>query len=804
MSHQSDINLLADLAYLTSPGGTLWWVQGSPAAPLLLPLASGLPVVAMSLEKCLGAPASLTSARGILVTLPADDIALAREIASKFRSAMSGPLLVRIASGGAGTKEAWNTIFIGAGWRRHPLGQLRFGGNEGEDDPTDCLLAYLPLSATEIETYSGDFLQTERALHMDMLREAGRRADAHLARYAWAAGFVRPNDVVLDAACGMGYGSVILRFGSRCRQVLGLDSSRRAVDYARTVYGAMAPQVEFRVATLPGLEFIADNSLDCVVSFETLEHLADPAAFLAEVLRTLKPGGRFLCSVPNRWVDETGRDPSPHHLQTFDLSSLLKLCGCLRLDQVIGQCAGVNDPRFSTTRRMEIFDAPPPAGELRAESVEWWLLSGIKDPLANAACPYLETVFPALLDPSAGSPGYTQGYANPWLVHSMVHGPFRLRSPLALARLAREALAQYCSGSADHGAALAILLYQAIEGSTGPELDTLESKTREHLAHQPSAPHEHRWQISLRFALAQWLLMRGDADAAQHEFLLCAAMDFADFAPHIATKSTEAALLAGRLALVAGNVTGAQDAWKRGLEIGRSLAAVPLDQVLIDREHPHVWGTGDGMREYVLALDNVSRCANGLHHLAEYRQGGIGRFCDLERSWQEADARSRSQAQSLRAQARLVRNQNEYIAGIQKERDRLTGEADAAKIEAARVVRDSQQHLDALTAQLNHTVADSQKVIDALKSQLERTVADSEKLVARYEAHLTSLKAQLDQLAATSRGQTDHIAKLQKEYKRLAALTESQHKDITHYVKVIHEQTAYIKQLEFQRPEKPT
>jgi ubiquinone/menaquinone biosynthesis C-methylase UbiE len=47
------------------------------------------------------------------------------------------------------------------------------------------------------------------------------------------------------------------------------------------------------------LEF-ADASFDTVVSFETIEHLTDVAAYLDEVCRVLKPGGSFLVSTPNR------------------------------------------------------------------------------------------------------------------------------------------------------------------------------------------------------------------------------------------------------------------------------------------------------------------------------------------------------------------------------------------------------------------------------------------------------------------------------------------------------------------------
>src|SRR6185312_10603639 len=47
-----------------------------------------------------------------------------------------------------------------------------------------------------------------------------------------------------------------------------------------------------------GLPF-PDDSFDLVVSLETFEHLMNPYYALLEVHRVLRPGGRFICSVPN-------------------------------------------------------------------------------------------------------------------------------------------------------------------------------------------------------------------------------------------------------------------------------------------------------------------------------------------------------------------------------------------------------------------------------------------------------------------------------------------------------------------------
>lgn len=58
--------------------------------------------------------------------------------------------------------------------------------------------------------------------------------------------------------------------------------------------------VEVRLLNGPHLPF-DDASLDSVVSYYVLEHVADPAGHLREVCRVLRPGGVYLARTPNRW-----------------------------------------------------------------------------------------------------------------------------------------------------------------------------------------------------------------------------------------------------------------------------------------------------------------------------------------------------------------------------------------------------------------------------------------------------------------------------------------------------------------------
>ena len=122
--------------------------------------------------------------------------------------------------------------------------------------------------------------------------------DEHIYRYIFAASLAE-NKLVLDVACGTGYG-VGYMVEKGAGEVVGVDISMLAVDYAQERLGRNN-KANFICSDAIRLPFV-DNAFDIVVSFETIEHIRQCRKFLDECRRVLKENGLLICSTPNRRI----------------------------------------------------------------------------------------------------------------------------------------------------------------------------------------------------------------------------------------------------------------------------------------------------------------------------------------------------------------------------------------------------------------------------------------------------------------------------------------------------------------------
>lgn len=160
-----------------------------------------------------------------------------------------------------------------------------------------------------------------------------RGAGDHLQRYRFAAARVAGLRV-LDVGCGEGYGSYLLRTAG-AREVAGIDIGAEVVERARSSFSC------------DSLEFLQDDAcvleaarrkapFDAVVSFENIEHLPDPEAFVRLAAQEiLAPEGFLIVSTPDASALE--KDASGATLNKYHLSELTEQQFCALLGKYFEQ-----------------------------------------------------------------------------------------------------------------------------------------------------------------------------------------------------------------------------------------------------------------------------------------------------------------------------------------------------------------------------------------------------------------------------------------------------------------------------------
>lgn len=139
----------------------------------------------------------------------------------------------------------------------------------------------------------------------------------HVERYAWAARAARPGRI-LDLACGVGYGTHLLRQRNPAlASAVGVDVAPDAIAHARRHYADAAT----RFVASDALAFADAEGFDTVVSLETIEHVESPESVFAKLVSLLRPGGVLVASVPTT----PSVDLNPHHRHDFTPASFRAL-----------------------------------------------------------------------------------------------------------------------------------------------------------------------------------------------------------------------------------------------------------------------------------------------------------------------------------------------------------------------------------------------------------------------------------------------------------------------------------------------
>lgn len=132
----------------------------------------------------------------------------------------------------------------------------------------------------------------------------------HLHRYAIALSFAR-GKVVLDIACGEGYGSNLL--ADIAKSVTAVDIEQHVIERASKKY--TAENIQFITGSVQEIP-LADSLFDMVVCYETIEHVDQHDKVMRELKRVLKPGGIILISTPDKTqYTDSGVHSNKYHVR---------------------------------------------------------------------------------------------------------------------------------------------------------------------------------------------------------------------------------------------------------------------------------------------------------------------------------------------------------------------------------------------------------------------------------------------------------------------------------------------------------
>ena len=162
----------------------------------------------------------------------------------------------------------------------------------------------------------------ERSVYREMA-ELDQRHWWYRARRAVLADLIRrevspPRDArILEIGCGTGHNLEMLGgFGQL--DAIELDDESRAIAEKRLGRGIMS-------ARLPELAGIPDRHYDLIAALDVIEHIDADRAAVAAIAAKLKPGGRFVMTVPAHPWMWSAHDTVNHHKRRYSKRGLRQL-----------------------------------------------------------------------------------------------------------------------------------------------------------------------------------------------------------------------------------------------------------------------------------------------------------------------------------------------------------------------------------------------------------------------------------------------------------------------------------------------
>jgi ubiquinone/menaquinone biosynthesis C-methylase UbiE len=141
---------------------------------------------------------------------------------------------------------------------------------------------------------------TVRGQQQEVKRLLGQTALQHIESRLWQETDLGIGTRAIDVGCGVGRTAQLMAQMLPQTQVIGLDSSIKMIDQARST-DVQQVNLSFQVGLVEQMPF-PDQSIDFVFARALFQHLNTPQLALQEIRRVLKPGGKIcILDVDDDW-----------------------------------------------------------------------------------------------------------------------------------------------------------------------------------------------------------------------------------------------------------------------------------------------------------------------------------------------------------------------------------------------------------------------------------------------------------------------------------------------------------------------
>lgn len=159
----------------------------------------------------------------------------------------------------------------------------------------------------------------QRAIEFEKNWSISERQSAQ-GRYKFLASLINPNDILLDI--GVDFGAGLKSIAEKALRVVGIEIS--PLETQISAYNAQQFN-NVSIVKMNGEKLaFPDNSFDIVSSLECIEHVQNPTALLAEIVRVLKPRGIAVLSTPNKDISGS-KFLNENHLCEWSMDEFHKL-----------------------------------------------------------------------------------------------------------------------------------------------------------------------------------------------------------------------------------------------------------------------------------------------------------------------------------------------------------------------------------------------------------------------------------------------------------------------------------------------